>query len=117
MNNVKKALGKRIRDLRKRKFLTQESLGYRTGICYKFIGEIERGKANPSLSFLKRLSEGLEIPLYELLSFPKETGADNSLRIRRSDKFEAFKNIFPLKDIKRERKIIKALKLLKSALR
>lgn len=62
-------LGRRIRDIRKAKGWTQEALGSRADISYKFIGEIERGQQNPSLDTLVKIADALEVELSELLRF------------------------------------------------
>lgn len=65
-------LGQRIRVLRKSKCLTQEQLGAECGINYKYIGAIERGEENPSLSVLQKISESLGVELWELFRFQNE---------------------------------------------
>jgi len=62
-------LGRRVRALRKRRGLTQEGLAVRSGVSAKFLGEIERGIANPSLDVLDRLARALNLPTWELLRF------------------------------------------------
>lgn len=42
-------LGRRVKELRKRKALTQEQLAERAGLDVKFVGSIERGTENPSI--------------------------------------------------------------------
>lgn len=66
MENIKEKVGNRIRALRKRKGLTQEKLGEKSELSYKFIGEIERGEKNPSLIVLLAIANGLEINLGDL---------------------------------------------------
>ena len=61
MEKIRKALGQRIRTLRKAKNLTQEELAEKSGLSYKFIGEIERGKANPSIESFYRIAEGMGV--------------------------------------------------------
>lgn len=70
MDDIRKGLGKRIRTLRKLKALTQEELGEKAGISYKFVGEIERGKVNPSLDSLVRIANALGVKAGDL--FPPE---------------------------------------------
>lgn len=41
-----------------------------SGLSYKFIGEVERGKANPSVETLERLAKGLGVPLTDLFASP-----------------------------------------------
>ena len=70
--NLKLLLGKRIRSLRVARGWTQQDLGEKAGISYKFIGEIERGKQNPSFSILAKISKALNIDLKELFRFSHE---------------------------------------------
>lgn len=66
MENIKKDVGKRIRELRKLFGLTQEELGEKANLNYKFIGELERGKVNVSLDSLSRIAKALEIHVSDL---------------------------------------------------
>lgn len=68
-------LGRRIRDIRKAKGWTQEQLGSKADVSYKFIGEIERGVQNPSFDILVKIAGALEVELFELFRF--EQGAAN----------------------------------------
>lgn len=67
MTDLRGRLGARLRQLRKARRLTQEQLAERAGLSYKFIGEVERGRANPSLTTLGRLSDALDVSLVDLL--------------------------------------------------
>ena len=71
-DNVARELGKRIKALRKLKGLTQEELGEKSGLSYKFIGEIERGEVNPSLNSLRQIAKSLDLPVRELFPQAKE---------------------------------------------
>ncbi len=72
MNNaIRKKLGDKIRQLRKLRELTQEQLGEKAGISYKFIGEVERGIVNPSLDSLIGIARALNVNVKEL--FPSES--------------------------------------------
>ncbi len=68
--DIRKGLGKRIRMLRKTKMLTQEELGEKAGLSYKFVGEIERGEVNPSLESLIGIANALGVKVGDL--FPRE---------------------------------------------
>lgn len=72
MENIRKELGKKIREIRKIKGLTQEELGEKANLSYKFIGELERGKVNVSLDSLFRISQALEIYIGDLFRKRKE---------------------------------------------
>jgi len=65
-------LGRRIRALRNMKGWTQEELGKRADVNYKFIGEIERGRQNPSLNILYKIAIAMQIELPELFRFEHE---------------------------------------------
>ncbi len=66
-------LGRRIRTLRTQNGWTQEELGERADINYKFLGEIERGQQNPSFGILTRIASALRVDLPELFRFEHET--------------------------------------------
>lgn len=50
-------------DARKRCNITQKELAERTGIDQSDISKIETGNANPALSTLKRLADGMDMVL------------------------------------------------------
>ena len=62
-------IGARIKEIRTKKGITQERLSERMEINPKYLSSIERGKENPILNILVRLSESLEVDLGEIFSF------------------------------------------------
>jgi len=66
-------LGRRIRSLRTQKRWTQQELGDKADINYKFLGEIERGQQNPSFGILTKIALALGVDLPELFRFEHET--------------------------------------------
>ena len=64
-----KALGERIRELRLRKNMTQEELGFEVGNSGKQIGRIERGENNVTSCMLFQISKALKIEMKELFDF------------------------------------------------
>lgn len=64
-----KALGKRIKELRKEKGLSQEDLSNEAEVPLSQIGRLERGEINPTISTLFVLANALEIELKALLDF------------------------------------------------
>ncbi|MBW1739754.1 MAG: helix-turn-helix transcriptional regulator [Deltaproteobacteria bacterium] len=68
----KELIGARIKSLRNSKNITQEQLSERTGINPKYLSSIERGKENPTLNTLIRLSETLDVDLWEVFEFVQE---------------------------------------------
>ena len=65
----KKLLGKRIREIRKTRGLSQEKLAERAGISAQYVRNIERGVENPTLDLLLRLAEALKVSLGEMCEF------------------------------------------------
>ena len=68
MNEVKKLLGKRIKEIRTSKKMTQEQLAEKTGLEQRNISYIEKGITFPS-QYLLKLSEALDVSIAELLDF------------------------------------------------
>jgi transcriptional regulator with XRE-family HTH domain len=62
-----KALGQRVRALRKGKNLTLKQLGHASDKDYQSIQRLEQGDTNPSYLYLLQICEGLEIEITELL--------------------------------------------------
>ena len=67
MGDVQARLGSRVRDLRQQRGWTQETLGERAGISYKFIGEIERGVGNPTVDSIDQIAKAFGIDIGLLL--------------------------------------------------
>ena len=61
-------VGKNVRKLRLERELTQEKLAVDTGIDLTYLGGIERGRRNPSLLVMVRLSAALNVDLRALFS-------------------------------------------------
>lgn len=73
--------GRRLRELRKAKGLTQEALAEAADLSGNYISDLELGLKVPSLTILVRLSEALDIGTPELLAdFTR--GAVKRLKVR-----------------------------------
>ena len=59
-------LGKRIRDLRKSRGISQEDLALQAKMTRTYLAQIENGKVNPSIGKIKKIAESLNISLYEI---------------------------------------------------
>lgn len=68
MQEIQKALGQRIRELRLKQGYSQEDFADHCGVHRTFMGTIERGETNLSFSNLVKVSQGLGITLSALLS-------------------------------------------------
>jgi transcriptional regulator with XRE-family HTH domain len=77
MENIKKLLGKKIKEVRKKRNLTQEKLAEMAGIEIPSLSNIENGKNYPNHETLDKISNALNVKPYELYIFdyylPKET--------------------------------------------
>ncbi len=65
---IVKKFGKRVRQLRLERGLTQEALGDKCGLDLTYIGRIERGEQNSSLVVVGMIAKGLGISIEELFS-------------------------------------------------
>ena len=66
-NEYLKKLGLKIKILRTLKNLSQDDISNKLDIDKIYLSKLERGLANPSLVYLKHLSEIFEISLSELV--------------------------------------------------
>ncbi len=63
MSNIQELFGKKLRHIRQAKGMTQEALAELSNLSIQFIGEIERGKRNPSLTSIQNLASALDEPV------------------------------------------------------
>lgn len=66
---LQKEFGERIKQLRLQKKISQEKLSFLTGFHRTYIGMIERGERNISLSNMAVFAKVFEMNLSELLDF------------------------------------------------
>ena len=59
-------IGKRLRDLREAKGLSQGDIEHRTGFFRSYLSRVENGHTMPSLPVLQRWAYALEVELYQL---------------------------------------------------
>jgi len=59
-------IGRRLRNLREEKNLSQGDIEKRAGLLRCYISRVENGHTIPSLETLERLAAALEVPLYQL---------------------------------------------------
>jgi transcriptional regulator with XRE-family HTH domain len=65
-SSPQKAFGKRIRELRQAKGMTQEDLADRCGLFRTYMSRIETGKANPTLTMIHALADSIGVPVQAL---------------------------------------------------
>jgi HTH-type transcriptional regulator/antitoxin HipB len=71
------AVGRAIRELRKRAGLTQEQVAERMGTSGTYLSRLEAGQRDVRLSTLLRLLEGIGADLYQLASVLNRDLADS----------------------------------------
>ena len=59
--------GRRLREIRKQRGLTQEALAESADLSGNYISDLELGRKVPSLTILVRLSQALEVGTTDLL--------------------------------------------------
>jgi len=78
--DVKKLIGSRIKDLRRRRNYSQEKLAEIVGINEKYLSSIERGAENPTLDLFIRLAHGLRVDLREFFEIENEGSNPRMMR-------------------------------------
>ena len=61
------ALGSVVRELRARRHISQEELGFRSKLHRNYVGAIERGEINPTFRTMLTLATGLDIRLSSVI--------------------------------------------------
>jgi transcriptional regulator with XRE-family HTH domain len=77
---INRLLGVRIRRLREARGQTQYELAEHAEVSPKHLGELERGRGNPSLRSLLDISAVLGVSLCELFDFAQEEMDETDLR-------------------------------------
>ena len=65
----KKLIGRRIKELRKSKGLSHEKLAEKAETSPNYLSRMERGTENPTLDMLIKLSNALEVEMWEMFDF------------------------------------------------
>lgn len=66
MANINEKVGNKVRQIRRKKGMTQEALAYEAKIDYSYLNEIEAGKRNPSIKRLQAIARALNVSIKEL---------------------------------------------------
>ena len=73
--NLEVAIGRQVRELRKRQRLTGADLAAQTGLSVGMLSKIENGVISPSLGTISALAHALKVPLVQLFSgYEEERG-------------------------------------------
>lgn len=68
-SKTQQEIGKKLREVRVRKNLSQEEVADATGISSTYYAGIERGEENPTISVLQHICKALKIRLSEISPF------------------------------------------------
>ena len=69
MKKLRVQFGKRLRDLRKQRGITQEQLAEEASISVDFLSLVERGINAPSFETLEKLACALNVPIKQFFNF------------------------------------------------
>ena len=65
-----KDVGKRIKELREERQLTQYALAHQSGVSPTYIYQLERGEKSPTIEYLEHICWGLGVTLAEFFKDP-----------------------------------------------
>lgn len=68
-SNIHQKIAANLRELRKKKQITQERLALEANLNRAYVGYIERGERKPSVETLEKLAKVLKVKLHELFIF------------------------------------------------
>ena len=74
MTPLQKKLGHAVRRLRQTRKFSQEAFADHVGVHRTYMGAVERGEQNVSLSNLERIAAGLGLKTWELLKEAEQEG-------------------------------------------
>ena len=69
MTDIKARLGRRFRELREAKGLSQEILADKAGLDRTYVSSVERGKRNISIENIERLALALDISVHIVFDY------------------------------------------------
>lgn len=83
--NINVLFGKRVRQLREQKGISQEHFGFDVGLHRTYIGQIERAEKNITLKNIEKIAKQLNVNVSELLDFSKLDDFDEKPSKRRKN--------------------------------
>jgi len=66
--NILIQFGQRVKEIRKKKNLSQEELSFRSDLHRTYIGMIERAEKNITLINIEKIAKGLDVKIKELFN-------------------------------------------------
>jgi len=105
MGDLQKKFGKRLKQLRKAKKLTQEQIASKVKMDWKYYGMIERGELNSTLETIEKVANAFDVEVYQLFVFSSNDLDEGVI----SEK--EFQSLFSTADEKVKKKILKIAQL------
>lgn len=68
MVDILKYFGNKLRQIRKKKNISQEDLAFRSGLHRTYISDVERGARNISLKNIEKIAKALDLSIDRLLA-------------------------------------------------
>ncbi len=80
MSDIAEAVGKRIYAIRVSKHMSRDTLAERSGLHPTYIGQLERGEKNATLTTLESVSVALNVPLERFVEYitPGKAGEETT---------------------------------------
>ena len=98
--NAKEIIGFNIKKIRKQNNLTQEQLSELVGINVKYLSGIERGKKNPTLDIILKITDALNVRPNQIINYKiaddPETNKSELISIIKSSNNDQLKLIYKL---------------------
>ena len=91
-------VGARIRDFRNERGMSQEELALASEIHPAYLGRLERGEKCPTIDTLYKVSQGLKVPISELLDVEEGIEPTHPEAFKRIQ--NAIANLSPLEAVK-----------------
>ena len=66
---IEEKVGNRIKELRNKLGISQEELGFRSGVHRTYIASLEVGKRNVSIATLEKIVDALEVSFSDFFNF------------------------------------------------
>jgi transcriptional regulator with XRE-family HTH domain len=83
-------VGKRLRDIREAKKLSQGDIEHRTGLLRCYVSRVENGHTVPSVETIEKLARAFELPTYQLFIGADEKPSPVPHAIRAAGKGKSF---------------------------
>ena len=76
--DIRIKIGKRLKELRNEKGLSQEKFSFICELDRTYIASIEQGKRNVSVANIEKIAKALDMSVYQFFDFENPTASDQS---------------------------------------